>query len=206
MSEVEVGERVHLGDGRTVLVRDLTAADETALREAYTSADPAILHARFGGAVPSLSSLVDRLHHMDGIARYGAGAFDEDGELVGVAQYVQPVPDSPADVALIVAPDWQRQGVGSALLHLAAEHAARAGIRTATAQVSGSNARVLELIRDLPVEQTVRFEHGSATLRVDVALLAGADLSALSGAGRAADPDGRRGEGEHPPRSRERQR
>jgi GNAT superfamily N-acetyltransferase len=191
MSEEVIGERVlHLGDGRTVLVRDLTVADEAALRQAYTSADPAILRSRFGGAVPKLSLLVDRLHQMDGITRYGAGAFADNGELVGVAQYVQPVPGDPADVAVVVAADWQRQGIGTALLHLAGEHAARAGIGTATALVSWSNARVLELIADLPVQHTVQYERGSGTLRADLTPLAGAVLPPLSEVARAADAGG----------------
>ena len=98
-----------------MLLRDLVAGDEQALREAFEHADPRVLRARFGGGVPPFAAVADRLRRLDGVSRYAVGVFDGD-DVIGVGEYVQAVPDSPAEVALVVHQDWQRHGIGRAVL------------------------------------------------------------------------------------------
>lgn len=165
----EVGTVLSLADGRRALLRDLLVTDEAALREAFEGADPEVLRARFGGGVPPFEALAERLHQLDGVSRYAVAVLDEDGGIIGVGEYVQTEPGSPAEVALVVHHDWQRQGLGTALLRRLAEHAIAAGITIATAQVSGSNEQVLELVDELPVPHTVSYDHGVGTVRVELA-------------------------------------
>jgi GNAT superfamily N-acetyltransferase len=168
----ESGTVLELDDGRRVLIRDLVAGDEPALRRAFESADPQVLRARFGGGVPPFEVLADRLRRLDGASRYAVGVFDEQGDVVGVGEYVQSVPGSPAEVALVVNQAWQRQGIGTAVLQRLAEHAVGVGISIATAQVSGSNEQVLELVDALPVAHTVSYDHGVGTVVVELPDLA----------------------------------
>jgi len=161
-------ETLVLDDGRSVLLRALTVDDEPALRRAFEDADPQVLRARFGGGIPPFAAVAARLHQMDGVDRYAVAAFDTGGDVIGVAEYVRTEPDTSAEVALVVAQDWQRHGIGAALLRRLAEHAIAMGITTATALVSGSNERVLELVDELPIPHTVSYDHGSGTLRAQL--------------------------------------
>ncbi len=154
-----------LDDGRHLVLRALSVDDEPALRRAFEAADPQVLRARFGGGIPPFATISTRLHQMDGVDRYAVAAFADDGDVIGVAEYVRTELDPSAEVAVVVARDWQRHGVGTALLRALAEHAIGAGITSATALISGSNQQVLDLVEELPVPHTVSYDHGSGDLR-----------------------------------------
>lgn len=162
------GAWLELDDGRRVLLRALRVDDEDALRRAFEEADTGVLRARFGGGIPPFSAISQRLHQMDGVNRYAVAALDPEGDIVGVAEYVRTAPDTPAEVAVVVALDWQRHGVGTALLTRLAEHAESVGITSATALVSGSNEQVLELVDELTVPHHVSYEHGAGTLTAEL--------------------------------------
>src|SRR4051794_39093527 len=159
---------MRLDDRRQVRVAPLTAADEAALRRAFEHADPAVLRSRFGGGAPPFATIAARLHRLDGTSRYAVGAFDDDGDVIGVAEYVQTEAGQRADVAVVVARAWQRDGVGGTLLARLAVHAARVGIPSLTATVSGSNRQVLELIEELPLPHSVSYDHGTGTVRAEL--------------------------------------
>jgi RimJ/RimL family protein N-acetyltransferase len=69
------------------------------------------------------------------------------GEIIGVARYVRRQPSDAAEVAVVVADGWQRQGVATRLLTQLAERARRVGIRRFTLTVQGDNAAALALLR-----------------------------------------------------------
>jgi len=162
------GQALWLDDGRRLLLRALTVEDEEALRSAFAGADPRVLRSRFGGGSPPFAAIALRLHQLDGVGRYAVAAFDDAGDVVGVAEYVRTDPRTSAEVAVVVAPDWQRHGVGAALLRRLADHAVGAGITSATALVSGSNGQVLELLDELPLPHSVSYDHGSGTVRAEL--------------------------------------
>ncbi|MBK5307163.1 MAG: GNAT family N-acetyltransferase [Frankiaceae bacterium] len=154
--------------GRTVRVRELTPADLPALRRAFVNADPAVLRTRFAGAAPKFDTLARRVLALDGHARHAVAAFTADDQVVGVAEYERTEPGATAEVAVVVATAWQHEGVATALLQRLAEHALREGVTTATALISGSNSQVLELVRDIPMNHSVSYDHGAGELRVDL--------------------------------------
>jgi GNAT superfamily N-acetyltransferase len=105
---------------------------------------------------------------MDGVHRYAVAAFDDAGEIIGVAEYVQAEPEPTAEVAVVVDRGWQRHGIGTTLLARLADHAASVGITTVTALVSGSNGQVLELVDELPVPHQISYDHGEGVLKAEL--------------------------------------
>ncbi|TKK87693.1 GNAT family N-acetyltransferase [Herbidospora galbida] len=75
--------------------------------------------------------------------------------------------DDEAEIAVVVADDWQNQGIGSRLIR---ELLARApGIRWVTMDVMGENRRVLNMINRAWPEAEMAVEHGSVQVRASLA-------------------------------------
>jgi GNAT superfamily N-acetyltransferase len=87
---------------------------------------------------------------------------------IGVAEYVRGASFDVAEIALAIADDWQRQGVGRALARELSARARRAGIRTFEATTLYDNQGALGLLRGLGA---VERRHGGGTLELAVSLL-----------------------------------
>jgi RimJ/RimL family protein N-acetyltransferase len=70
-----------------------------------------------------------------------------DGEIIGVARYVRARDFDRAEVAVVVADAWQRQGLATRLLTALAERAKSAGISRFTLTVQADNTGALSLLR-----------------------------------------------------------
>jgi len=81
---------------------------------------------------------------------------------VGVARYVRGERFDVAELAVAVADDWQRHGVGTALVLALRDHATRAGIRRFTGPVLADNRAALALVRRLGPDVVVRAHAGVA--------------------------------------------
>jgi GNAT superfamily N-acetyltransferase len=125
------------------------------LTEGYRKLSDRSRFRRYGALYTQLNSKqLDFLDHLDGIDNVAWGAFIDDGtpngRIVGVARYVRyrAVPGSAvADVAVVVADDWQRRGVGTALLECIARLARAAGIEAFSTVVLAENDAALHLCR-----------------------------------------------------------
>jgi acetyltransferase len=84
-------------------------------------------------------------------------------QFVGVGRYVVDAVKSSAEVGLVLADAWQRQGLGRRLLETLLEHAASAEIREAVGTVLATNVAMLRLVRSMGF--TVSPEPGDATVR-----------------------------------------
>jgi len=71
----------------------------------------------------------------------------EKGEIVGVAQYARTHGKSEADLAIVVADAWQKQGLGTRLVAALADRAASHGITAFAVDVQGDNYAVIKLLR-----------------------------------------------------------
>jgi GNAT superfamily N-acetyltransferase len=70
--------------------------------------------------------------------------------LIAVARFVRLAEDpAAAEVAIVVADDWHRRGVGSALSELLAEEARRSGIARFTATIASDNVAAHRLMAKL---------------------------------------------------------
>src|SRR4051812_2589245 len=133
-------------------IRPLRSADRALIAAAFARLSPASRHQRFHGAKPALSAAdLDALTRVDYISRDAIVAVDrKTGRLVGVARYVvDPSNRSEAELALVVADEWQGRGLGLRLSRTILCRAGGTGIGRLTAAVLHDNVRTLALLRKL---------------------------------------------------------
>lgn len=139
---------VTLADGRGVVVRELQPDDAPALVGALETSTPDDLYRRYLGCAPPASFLVKRLQTADRVHHAYVGAFAPDGTLVGSAQFDRSDDAPTAEIAVQVAPEWQHDGLGTALMQRLAELARQQGVCTFTATYLANNIPIRRLLRD----------------------------------------------------------
>jgi acetyltransferase len=138
-------------DGRSASVRPVRAADAPLVQQFVRELSPQSRRNRFFGPVRELSpAQLERMTRFDGSGGLGlvALAGGNDQRIVGIAQHA--VCDPPfAELAVVVADDWQRQGLGERLVALLLAHAARSGIAAMQGVVMAANRPMLALAAKL---------------------------------------------------------
>lgn len=157
---------------RPLVVRELGPHDHGLVAGLFTSLSDRDRYLRFLQAMPSVSpalvaQLVERVDHRDHLALV---ALDGD-RAAGLVRAVR-LPSDPdeAEIAVTVAPDHRRNGLGRDLAVAVAERAASVGIRRLSCVMSPENRPAAGLVRSLGGR--ARFEDGLlvATLPVPVVL------------------------------------
>jgi len=141
--------RVELSSGRVVSLHRLSDQDSAAVMALHQLLPAEDRYFRFFTPRPAhLDQLVTKLTQPDAMS-YAIGAFDA-GRLIGVANYVV-AKDDPhaAEVAIAVAHDDHRAGVGTALFKQLGRIAASHGIRCFTADVLAENNLMRQVVRDI---------------------------------------------------------
>jgi GNAT superfamily N-acetyltransferase len=142
--------RVTVRDGRRALLRPMTPADREFYLVGFEHLGLESRVKRFLGPKPSLSEKeiryftdVDHHDHEAIVAVIGH-------EGTGVARFIRD-PQQPdiADVAVAVVDEWQRHGIGSALLRHLAERAREEGISRLRVTMMWSNTAMLATLRRL---------------------------------------------------------
>src|SRR5260221_3463071 len=134
MHEVTAG---HVGLAR------LESSDGQALRRLFFRLSPTTLYRRFHSPIVRPEQAhPERLLDVDHHDREAVVAV-VDGEIVGVARYARWKGTSRADLAVVVADDWQRQGLATRMLSALEVLARAAGIQSFTATVQGDNPPAL---------------------------------------------------------------
>jgi len=138
-------------DGRRAVVRAVRAADAPLVQQFVRELSPQSRRNRFFGPVSELSpAQLERMTRFDGTTGLGlvAVAGGDAPRIVAIAQHA--VCDPPfAELAVVVADDWQRQGLGERLVLLLLAHAARTGIAAVQGVVMGANRPMLALASKL---------------------------------------------------------
>jgi RimJ/RimL family protein N-acetyltransferase len=134
-----------------VLIRELTAADRAALAFIFSRLGEQSRYQRFLGVKRVLApreldqlSTPDHWHHEALIAFSPVPRAP-----IGVARYVRTGDFDVAELAVAVVDEWQRRGVGEALLIALRERAVRAGVRRFSATLYRSNRGAQALARRL---------------------------------------------------------
>jgi GNAT superfamily N-acetyltransferase len=139
-----------LHDEHIVRVRPLRATDRAIYERAVMNLSPRSRYLRFFAPIPRLSKrLLDQMTQTDGHRHvaYVALTLDE-SSAVGVVRYVSSADDpNEGEVAIAVADDWQRRGLGGQLLRQTVEHARLAGLESLTATTLRENAGAAGLLQ-----------------------------------------------------------
>src|SRR5262245_45098221 len=141
-----------LGDGSRAWVRPVRPSDAPLVQRFVRELSPAARRRRFSSAVTELSpGQPDRMTHLEppeGLALAATCAGAASTRIVGIAQYGLSGPAC-AEIAVAVADDWQRRGLGESLLAALLDHAARSGIVNAHGLVLAENWPMLMLAAKL---------------------------------------------------------
>jgi RimJ/RimL family protein N-acetyltransferase len=135
-----------LNDGRHVSLGPLTEGAQARFQQFLRDLSPTSramrFHAGFQEAPESMLRELLRTDQNPNVA-WVAQEFECDGPIVAEARFV--VADGEGEIALAVADDWQRQGLGRALLLRLLRHAQDSGIHRVRAYVRRDNETMLRL-------------------------------------------------------------
>ena len=175
---IENREDVVLRDGSTLRLRPTTPADAGALVEFFERLSPESRYLRFQGAVSVDGHLVESFLRSDGDTNLSliGELVDADGavRVIGLGTWVRLRDASRAEVAFVVADEFQHRGIGSRLLERLAVHARGAGIDRFVAQVLPENAAMLHVFGDTGFE--VRRRYVGGVVEVEFALTTSAEV------------------------------
>ena len=152
--------RIQQAGKSPVWLAQLEPSDRESLRRFFYRLSPETLYRRFMRPVSRPGQVrPDRLLDVDHWDREAIVAVD-DGEIVGVARYVRQAGAGEAELAVVVADDWQRQGHASRMLATLAERAAAACINRFTMSMLADNGPILRLVRRADPSARFALSHG----------------------------------------------
>lgn len=143
---------------RPGLVR-LEPGDEDLVRRMYGRLSAASLHRRFFSPPAGAERFTQAILRTDSMERATVGAV-EGGEVVGVAQYSRRPGAASAELGIVVADGWQKQGLGTRLVAALADGAVAAGICEFSVDVQGDNYAALRLLRRVAPGMRLAFSGG----------------------------------------------
>jgi GNAT superfamily N-acetyltransferase len=129
-------------DGLQVSIRDLSAADEPALRAMLDRLSPETIYRRFHAPYPRVPGpvLARLMGYADGRSVVAVAGPD----IVGHAMYAGEAGE--AEMAIVVEDSWQKMGIGKLLLADLARKAAGRGVEVFTGLALVENSRILGLV------------------------------------------------------------
>ena len=154
-----------------LLTRSLTEADRDLLAALASRVSPQSMISRFQGAVASVQpSLLDRLLDLAPGQREALIALDDQG-VVAVVRYARDTQEGDtAEVAALVADEWQHHGVGLELMRQLASRARAAGISRFRGDMLSDNAGAQRLMTALGRSVSSRTsDDGHTVMIIDLA-------------------------------------
>jgi len=137
----------------------LEATDGDALVRLFDRLSPESVYRRYFTPVRRRERLRESVSRIDHHDREAIAAV-EGGEVVGLAEYAR-APGSPvADLAIVVADAWQRQGLGTRLIAALAERAAEEGLEGFAVDIQGDNFGALRLFKRVAPGVRMAFSAG----------------------------------------------
>lgn len=162
-----------LYDGTTIHVRAIRPDDDERLRAFHRGLSPDSIMFRFFHFLPELpapdAAHFTHLDYVDRMALLATTGEREEGaeEILGVVRYDH-IAEATAEVAFVVGDRWQGHGIGTALLYLLASYARSKGFTTFVAVTMGSNARMIEVLRNSGFPWTTTYNQGTLEARLDI--------------------------------------
>ena len=145
---------LELTDGTKVHIRPIVPEDEPLLHEAVAAMSERTVYFRFFSPMKRMpDALAHRLAVVDYNDRFAIVATTHrptgKERIVGVARYDRVAGSDVAEVAVAVVDEFQRRGLGRALLTILAKVATEHGIKTFTLIVLPENQQMLGLLRKM---------------------------------------------------------
>lgn len=152
-----------LRDGTPVCIRSVRPEDSKLIAEGFDHLSPQSRYFRFLSGMQTIPDvLMQRLTHIDHHDHEAIGVLDTSGDHdvpAAVARYIRDEDDpEKAEIAITVADEYQRRGLGLLLISLLVVLAQHEGISVFRATVQRENHKMLSLLmrfqsRRLPVQQ-----------------------------------------------------
>jgi acyl-CoA hydrolase/GNAT superfamily N-acetyltransferase len=140
---------VELKKGAKIVIRPARAADADALQALFHRLSPDDVYTRFFRRVRSLSfgelQTLCNVNHESEVAMLAVSGPRENEVVVGSACYFLNPTTNLAEIAFMVAPEWQGTGIGTALQARLQEYAMKRGVRGFVAEILPLNAPMLRL-------------------------------------------------------------
>jgi GNAT superfamily N-acetyltransferase len=168
---VRLATYLALRDGVTVGIRAIRADDIGRLHAFHAHLSPETIYWRFFTLLPALSpQMAGRLTHVDYEHRMALVATTGDGDderIVAVVRYERAGP-TVAEAAFVVADEWQRQGIATALLHRLAAYARKRGIVELVALTMAGNTGMHRLLQHCGFPVRSSHTDGLIEMRLDI--------------------------------------
>ena len=161
---------ITLRDGARATLRPIAPEDKPLVAASFERLSEESRYRRFFTTKNRLSAAeLDYLVDVDHEDHEAIIAIDpSSGEALGVARYIRSKDDAEvAEVAVTVVDDWQRRGLGRALLHRLTYRARREGVRRFSALVQADNPGALALLADVGDTQT-EYDGGVAEVVIEL--------------------------------------
>ncbi len=160
-----------LRDGTALRVRPIHADDTARLRAFHADLSPESIIFRFFRVLPELPlDLAAHFTHVDYENRMALLATSGEGpteQILAVVRYDRTGPTE-AEVAFVVADEWQGHGIATALLYRLAAYARERGFTTFVALTMGSNQRMLDVLRCAGFPHTTSYCQGEVEVRLNI--------------------------------------
>ncbi len=151
---------VTLKDGAHVTIRPIKPDDEPQIREMFYSFSEQTVYLRYHGQLKSMPhnrlQVFCNVDYDTEMALVGVVGSENNEEVVGVGRYLTDPGKRTAEMAFVVADEWQRKGLGTVFFRRLLEIGHKDGIQTFTADVLAENSGMLKIFHrsGLNVETT----------------------------------------------------
>ena len=164
----ELVAQVVLSDGTWCLLRPIGPDDAERLIQFHQHLSQRTSYLRFFTVHPTLSTEeVKRFTTVDYKCRL-ALVVERDGQLIAVGRFDRIVGTPEAEVAFVVADDYQHHGLGSLLLDELARAARARGVRTFVAETLCENKPMLDVFHHSGFDVSSKIECGTVLLRFGI--------------------------------------
>lgn len=167
---IQEERRMTLANGVEVLIRPAHAADADALRALFHLLSPDDVYTRFFRRVRSLSyqdlQTLCNVNHETQVAFLAVTGPRENEVVVASGCYFLNSTTNLAEVAYMVAPDCQGQGLGTALQTRLQDYAMARGVRGFIAEILANNERMVRLAANAPGVATTTREDDTVQVTI----------------------------------------